>query len=92
MISVELTVNELELLTTLATDQLFRKEFIDSKMPGYKSDHSEIALTKILLARLRSVIAENRSAKAAHLAEGAISTPPRVVKRALPFSNRSEKG
>lgn len=92
MISVELTVTELELLTTLATDQLFRREFIDPKMPGYRPDNSEIALTKNLLARLRAVIAENRSAEAAHVAAGAISTPPRVAKRVMPFNNRSEKG
>ena len=92
MINVELTVSELELLTTLAADQLFRKEFIDPKMPGNKPDHSEIALTKTLLTRLRSVIAENRSGEPAHLAGGVITAPPRLVKRALPFNNRSEKG
>jgi hypothetical protein len=86
MISVELTVTELELLTTLAADQLFRREFIDPKMPGYKPDNGQIDLSKTLLARLRSVIAENRSASADRP-----SAPPRPAKRAIPFSNRAEK-
>jgi hypothetical protein len=84
MISIELTVTELELLTTLAADQLFRREFIDPKMPGYKPDNGQIDMTKTLLARLRSVIAENRSPD--HLIG-----PARTAKRALPFSNRAEK-
>ena len=46
MISIELTVTELELLTTLAADQLFRREFIDPKMPGYKPDNGQIDMTK----------------------------------------------
>jgi hypothetical protein len=92
MISVELTVTELELLTTLAADQLFRKEFIDPRMPGYKPDTSQIALTKTLLTRLRSLIAENRSAETAPLAAGANSDVPRVAKRIMQFNNRSERG
>jgi len=73
----------------LATDQLFRKEFIDPKMPGYRVNTSQIDVTKTLLARLRSVIAENRSVGTAHLAER--QNPARVVSRAMPFNNRSEK-
>ncbi len=36
IVKVEFTVEELLLLATLASDQLFRREFIDPKMPGYK--------------------------------------------------------
>jgi hypothetical protein len=86
MISVELTVTELELLTALAADQLFRREFIDPKMPGYKPDNGQIDLSKTLLARLRSVIAENRP-----VSVGRPNVPPKPVKRAIPFSNRAEK-
>jgi hypothetical protein len=52
-VTLKLTVEELNLLTTLVTDQLFRKEFIDPKMPGYKSNAAEIGLGKELIRRLR---------------------------------------
>lgn len=51
--TVKFTAKELELLTTLATDQLFRLEFIDPKMPGYRSDSSVLTLGKALVGRLR---------------------------------------
>jgi len=53
LISVKLTIREMDLLTTLASDQLFRREFIDPKMPGYKSNPGEISFGKALIARLR---------------------------------------
>ena len=56
VISVKLTIKELELLTTLASDQLFRREFIDPKMPGYRPSSGEISLGKVLVARLRSLL------------------------------------
>ena len=90
MIRVELTVFELDLLTTLAADQLFRKEFIDPKMPGYKADYDQIGVTKTLIARLRTVIAENRSVGSAYAVDQQ-NAPPRVVNRAIPFNNRSSK-
>jgi hypothetical protein len=55
LINLKLTTKELELLTTLASDQLFRREFIDPKMPGYKSNSAEMSLGKSLVARLRSL-------------------------------------
>lgn len=55
-ITLRITVSELELLTTLAADQLFRREFIDPKMPGYKSKAGELSLGKALIARLRSIL------------------------------------
>ncbi len=57
-IKVELTIEELLLLTTLASDQLFRREFIDPKMPGYKGDPAELALGKDLVIRLRALARE----------------------------------
>jgi hypothetical protein len=33
-IRIEVTLDELLLVTTLLSDQLFRREFIDPKMPG----------------------------------------------------------
>lgn len=56
-ITLRLTIPEIELLTMLASDQLFRREFIDPKMPGFKSNAAETNLGKTLAARLRSMIA-----------------------------------
>ncbi|MBC7924141.1 MAG: hypothetical protein H7039_00640 [Bryobacteraceae bacterium] len=56
VVTLKLTTEELELLTSLVTDQLFRKEFIDPKMPGYKSNADEISLGKALIGRLRSML------------------------------------
>ncbi len=56
LITLKLTVRELELLTTLAADQLFRKEFIDPRMPGYRSNPDEMNLSKALVGRLRKMV------------------------------------
>jgi len=63
LITIKLTIKELELLTTLASDQLFRREFIDPKMPGYKNNPGEIILGKVLVARLRSLLDPGSSRK-----------------------------
>jgi DNA-binding response OmpR family regulator len=54
-ITVKLTSKELELLSSLASDQVFRKEFIDSRIPGNSLDLAELALSKHLIERLRRV-------------------------------------
>lgn len=54
--NVKLTTKELELLTALASDQLFRREFIDPKIPGYISNSADISLGKALVARLQSIL------------------------------------
>jgi hypothetical protein len=53
LITVKLSIEELLLLTTLSSDQLFRREFIDPKMPGYKINPAELRLGKKLVERLR---------------------------------------
>ncbi|HTC34583.1 MAG TPA: hypothetical protein VK724_14480 [Bryobacteraceae bacterium] len=53
LITVKLTDQELGLLTNLASDQLFRREFIDPKMPGYKFNPGELSMGKKLVERLR---------------------------------------
>lgn len=63
-ITVTLTTAELALLRSLATDQLFRREFIDPRLPGYRSNDAEIALGKQLVERLRLVT------------EASMGTPP----------------
>lgn len=55
LITLKLTDRELGLLTNLAADQLFRREFIDPKMPGYKFNPGELSLGKKLVERLRQI-------------------------------------
>ncbi len=55
-VKFEVTQQELLLLITLISDQLFRREFIDPKMPGYKGDPAELAMGKELVLRLKSMI------------------------------------
>ena len=52
-ITVKLSMEELMLLTTLASDQLFRREFIDCRMPGFEHNPPELSLGKKLVERLR---------------------------------------
>ena len=59
-VTVKLTAIELRLLTALASDQLFRREFIDPKMPGYKADPEELKIGKKLVERLRAMTVRNR--------------------------------
>ena len=60
-ITVKFTASELELLSSLASDQLFRREFIDPRLPGNKFNPAELNLGKQLVARLRSIT--DRAAK-----------------------------
>ena len=54
-ITVKFTVKELELLNGLAVDQLFRREFIDSRLPGSNFSAADLSLGKQLVTRLRSI-------------------------------------
>jgi hypothetical protein len=56
LITIQLTADELRLLIGLAADQLFRKEFIDRKLPGYKNDGDQLSLGKALVGRLRPMV------------------------------------
>jgi len=49
LITLKFTAQELELLSSLAADQLFRREFIDPRMPGYKPNREELSLGKKLV-------------------------------------------
>ncbi len=62
-ISVKFTSKELELLASLASDQLFRREFIDPKMPGYRSNYADVSLGKALVVRLQTVLGRGRDPK-----------------------------
>ena len=52
LITLRFTVEELEILLRLATDQLFRKEFIDSRLPGCRPDVAELKAGKQLVQRI----------------------------------------
>jgi hypothetical protein len=53
LITLKFTATELEILTSLAADQLFRKEFIDSRLPGFRSNAPELSVGKQLVQRMR---------------------------------------
>ena len=53
-VNVKFTTKEIELLRSLVSDQLFRREFIDSRLPGYNDTVGDLTLGKQLVARLRS--------------------------------------
>lgn len=55
-VTLEFTVEELGALTSMASDQLFRKQFIDSKMPGFVPNRAELDLCKNLVLRLRTLV------------------------------------
>jgi len=57
-IKFALTLEELRLLASLASDQLFRRQFIDPRMPGYKGSPEELELGKALVGRMRLMIDE----------------------------------
>jgi hypothetical protein len=42
-INFTVTVEELRLLASLASDQLFRRQFIDPRMPGHKGSPEEVS-------------------------------------------------
>jgi hypothetical protein len=52
-ISVKFTTREIELLSSLASDQLFRREFIDPRLPGHRANPADLSLGKKLVERLR---------------------------------------
>lgn len=72
--TLKLTVEELRILATLASDQLFRKEFIDSKMPGHRPNSVDMNLTKSLVGRLRLMVDQESPKKARSSHNGASQT------------------
>jgi hypothetical protein len=59
-VTLEFTPEELGVLTTMASDQLFRKQFIDPKMPGFVQNHDELDLCKSVVGRLRTAVEDGR--------------------------------
>lgn len=62
LITLKVTVKELELLATLASDQLFRREFIDPRMPGYRPNSGDVNLGKALVVRMRLMAGQGAAA------------------------------
>ena len=56
LVTLKLTTKELEVLTTLVSDQLFRKEFIDPKMPGYKKNPEQVQDAESALSVLKESV------------------------------------
>ncbi len=56
VLTLKLTIREMELLAALASDQMFRREFIDPKFPGYRANQGDLALGKGLVNRLRTLL------------------------------------
>ena len=61
-VSLEFTPEELGVLTAMASDQLFRKQFIDPKMPGFVPNHEELDLCKSVVGRLRTAVDSTKAA------------------------------
>ena len=59
-LTLQFSEEELGVLTSMASDQLFRKQFIDPKMPGFRSNDEELALCKEVVERLRNASAARR--------------------------------
>jgi len=68
-INFTVTVEELKLLASLASDQLFQRQFIDSRMPGYKGNRDEVDLGKALVGRMRLMIDQGAGHTASMLAQ-----------------------
>ena len=71
-INFAVTVEELRLLASLAADQLFRRQFIDPRMPGYKGSPEEVSLGKALVVRMRLIIGGGTQ----HITSALAQSPP----------------
>ena len=55
-IRIELTVEELEALVTLAENQFFRMKFLDPKIPGYKAKPDEMKAAQSAVATIHKAL------------------------------------
>ena len=78
-INFQLTIEELRLLASLASDQLFRRQFIDPRMPGYKGSREEVDLGKALVGRMKLIIDEGARHSTSALASGASAKERQAV-------------
>jgi hypothetical protein len=78
-VNFAVTVEELRLLAGLASDQLFRRQFIDPKMPGYKGNPEEVVLGKALVGRMRVILDEGSRYTPSALAQNSTSRERKIV-------------
>ncbi|HYM05132.1 MAG TPA: hypothetical protein VEU11_01100 [Terriglobales bacterium] len=50
---LHLTIEELEVLLPLASDQLFRNEFIDIRIPGFEQNREKLQSAKAVVSRIK---------------------------------------
>ncbi|HLK48833.1 MAG TPA: hypothetical protein VKT49_11895 [Bryobacteraceae bacterium] len=62
-ISLSLTLEELQALTTLADNQLFRVKYIDPKMPGYSIQPKELEIASSAVQILTEALKAAKDAK-----------------------------
>jgi hypothetical protein len=55
-IKIELTVEELQALVTLAENQFFRMKFLDPKIPGYKAKPEEMMAAQSAVATIHKAL------------------------------------
>ena len=63
-ISIELTLEELQAILTLADNQLFRVKYIDPKMPGYVSRPEELRAANSAVQVLQDAVKTAKGIKA----------------------------
>ena len=63
-ISVELTLEELQAVVTLADNQLFRVKYIDPKMPGHVNRPEELEISKQAVQVLQQALNNAKGIKA----------------------------
>ena len=62
-ISISLTLEELQAITTLADNQLFRVKYIDPKMPGYSIHPKELEIASAAVQTLTEALKSAKEAK-----------------------------
>lgn len=70
-LTLKLTGEELRMLATMASDQLFRQEFIEPRMPGHRPNPAQMTLSKALVGRLRLMVDQEFPKKARSSHNGA---------------------
>ena len=78
-INFPVTIEELRLLASLASDQLFRRQFIDPRMPGYKGSPEEVGVGKELVERMKVFIHDAARQTTSALAPRSSSKEPEVL-------------
>ena len=62
-ISVELTLEELQAILTLADNQLFRVKYIDPKIPGHKERPDELRAAQSAVQLLQNAVKAEKGFK-----------------------------